>query len=941
MQTPAIGTLVGRTAQTDRIAGLLDELAAGKGGSVLVEGGQGMGKSALLSWAAARAAARGCRLIRMAATEIGQRFPLRSVREALDRGSLSLPAAPGAQAATAGAERSPLLIVEQIIGAIGGAAAQGPVAVLLDDVHWADDATLLLWHRLTRTTARLPVLLIASVRTGAADGVRHALTDRGATVLVLPPLTTEDVAALVAAESGAEPARELSERLDAAEGNPLYVREMLDALWRSGGIFVARERARLTDEARGDGARPPLRAVAHRFGALRPDTVEVLRRAALLGTEFTATDLAAVTGRSVFALLGAVEDAITAGVLVDTGELLRFGHALFRATLYDGTPEAERTTLHREAARALYAADAALERVAEQLMLTGGELDDWVVDWLAVHGERLGYRSADVCVELLRRAIDQVPSDDSRCPGLEDRLAAVAYMLRRPESHRILRGLLARTTDAERRSRCAAWLVGGMFWEGTWDEALAVLDEEERRVGDRHSAWGQRFQALRALALQGAGRHELTAEAAARVFVLPDRVRDPGAEAYARHATGQLLQRRRRTEEAVAEWDRGIEIGRELARTAPGEHQYLDVLTSMLIYRALALGTLDRLDEAVGTLREAREIALAEGAEAQLGNIAISSAVLNFWTGDWDEALSDLDTLDVVSGVAWLPVLLHGISALVHGYRGNGEEARAHGAHLRDLPDPEGIQRAHSSYRIMAGALAAERADRPREALAVLLPTLSPEYARELDQRYQWLPDVVRLALQTGDGGTARAATAVAVAEADGGAHRGRTASALRCRGLVERDARLTATAAEHYRQAGRTFQTGQALEDTAAVLASLGDAKEARRRLGEAVECYRRARAEWAVTRAHARLKALGVRPAVVRGGAAGQQRTGWGALTPAELKVALLVARGRSNPQIAGELYLSPRTVQTHVSHILGKLGVRSRAEVAREAAGYLNSS
>jgi len=74
-----------------------------------------------------------------------------------------------------------------------------------------------------------------------------------------------------------------------------------------------------------------------------------------------------------------------------------------------------------------------------------------------------------------------------------------------------------------------------------------------------------------------------------------------------------------------------------------------------------------------------------------------------------------------------------------------------------------------------------------------------------------------------------------------------------------------------------------------------------------------------------------------VRRGRRSGRVRpgTGWEALTPAEVKIALLVAEGSSNPEIADLLFLSPRTVQTHVSHILAKLGLRSRSEIAREAA------
>ena len=94
--------------------------------------------------------------------------------------------------------------------------------------------------------------------------------------------------------------------------------------------------------------------------------------------------------------------------------------------------------------------------------------------------------------------------------------------------------------------------------------------------------------------------------------------------------------------------------------------------------------------------------------------------------------------------------------------------------------------------------------------------------------------------------------------------------------------------------------------------------------------------RADWDATRAEARMRPYGIRRGQ-RGPRDRRPATGWDALTPTELRVAFLVADGLSNPAIAAELFLSYRTVQTHVSHILAKLGARSRAEVAHEAAGH----
>ncbi len=138
--------------------------------------------------------------------------------------------------------------------------------------------------------------------------------------------------------------------------------------------------------------------------------------------------------------------------------------------------------------------------------------------------------------------------------------------------------------------------------------------------------------------------------------------------------------------------------------------------------------------------------------------------------------------------------------------------------------------------------------------------------------------------------------------------------------------------AAAYYQSAGRPPERAQALEDAAVLLAARGDLAAARRAFGEAVGVYRGLGAQWDLRRAAARLHVYGLRP-----GGRGQRARparGWEALTPTEAKIAYLVARGQSNPDIAAELWLSRNTVQTHVSHILAKLGARSRAEIVREA-------
>jgi DNA-binding CsgD family transcriptional regulator len=131
------------------------------------------------------------------------------------------------------------------------------------------------------------------------------------------------------------------------------------------------------------------------------------------------------------------------------------------------------------------------------------------------------------------------------------------------------------------------------------------------------------------------------------------------------------------------------------------------------------------------------------------------------------------------------------------------------------------------------------------------------------------------------------------------------------CRGLVTGDPGQVLVAADYFGAAGRVLDQGFALEDAA----------------------------EWDIRRAGARLRPFGIRPR--RLAYPSRPASGWGALTPTEVKIAGLVAGGRSNPDIAAELFLSRNTVQTHVSRILAKLGARSRVEIAAEALRHPSSA
>ncbi|MGW4772885.1 response regulator transcription factor [Nocardia sp. NPDC004278] len=227
-------------------------------------------------------------------------------------------------------------------------------------------------------------------------------------------------------------------------------------------------------------------------------------------------------------------------------------------------------------------------------------------------------------------------------------------------------------------------------------------------------------------------------------------------------------------------------------------------------------------------------------------------------------------------------------------------------------------------------ALAHEAHDRPDLALETMVDACAEAAegpnAATIHHLY---PDMVRLAVITGRSDVADKVASAAEELASRYSTHSRHGTAALCRGLAENRPALLGEAARSFREAGRPWYEGQAHENMAALLAMSGHLDEARAALGDAIERYTGLGAQWDIARVEARLREYGIRRG--RRGPRNRPKSGWAALTPAERKVADLVAQGCSNSDIATTMFLSPRTVQSHVSSILAKLDLQSRVQVA----------
>jgi DNA-binding CsgD family transcriptional regulator len=218
------------------------------------------------------------------------------------------------------------------------------------------------------------------------------------------------------------------------------------------------------------------------------------------------------------------------------------------------------------------------------------------------------------------------------------------------------------------------------------------------------------------------------------------------------------------------------------------------------------------------------------------------------------------------------------------------------------------------------------------EALAPLADAFEGN-TEDVEEIEDLFADAVRLAAEIGDLGTAETVAGQAAVLAAGTEIPHRQANALYCRGLLDHDAAQLLAAADRYDNAGRPLLRAKALEAAAREFVSAEDRAQAREAFTGALEAYTSLGAAADVARLQAAFRAHGIR----RGPTAKHRRarSGWDSLTATEIKIAAFVEEGLSNPEIAARLLLSRRTVATHVSHILKKLDVNSRTDIAREAA------
>jgi DNA-binding CsgD family transcriptional regulator len=494
-------------------------------------------------------------------------------------------------------------------------------------------------------------------------------------------------------------------------------------------------------------------------------------------------------------------------------------------------------------------------------------------------------------------------------------------------------------TDPVRRAEAYWVLTRAQLGTGNSDDASSTI-RKALASADLPRKWQARMLALLAM-LERAIAGDLDASEATAQKALTAALEAPDTFATAHALTDLWVIRSVRRDHAVA-----LDYIDRALHALGDDPEHADLRSYALDSRTFTLQNLDRWPEAELTLHQAREF--AQRSRNPDRPTAVTAAVLRYWLGQWDDALAELSSYDTAAhGLRYTGLrergpglLFHGVAALIAGRRDQRATADQQLRMGLAIPVQTLSDRENRDFLVAAHALSLEQSGEKRQATQVLAAIL-PRRDGEMTLIHQWLPDLVRLAMVTGDRLIARSATRASEAEAAAETQPARAAAAsMQCRGLLESDPASLREAVGHYRQVGPAGQLPTALEDLAVVLAECGEDDEARATLNEAVSLYEGLQARWDIRRAESRLRSYGIRRGV-RGPRPQRAAFGWEALTPTEMKIAGLVARGDSTSDIARSLFLSRRTVQSHISHIITKLGVKRRVDIVREALRQGNSA
>ncbi|QTI69604.1 helix-turn-helix transcriptional regulator [Gordonia polyisoprenivorans] len=802
--------------------------------------------------------------------------------------------------------------------------SDGPLLLLIDDAHHADASSLELLLQLSAAARDLPLVLVVGRRPLPERELLSRLIARPQVAQwSLPPMRDKEIAQLCRDLLGADPDDSLVAALAPAGGNPLHAISLLRTLEQSGGLRVSGGRVGVSDDASVRQPEDDHDAVAEHLALLDPQGRDLTQRLAVWGTPATLADLAAIDDTRPASLVAAAQSAVDAGILVAADDgTLAFTHDLYAEVTYEHLAPAFRSVLH-DAIADLPQTTASPHREAHHRLASG---TDEQATRTAVQRARSELENAPaVTVDLLDTLAERPAATTTGSAGVHLPLAVA--LARTGQFNRAADAAaegLIHTADLDEFASLRAVQLFSHTARGDTASARDLIDDTLALPVDDDVA--QRLQALR--------WHVDLLEGSAPV---------PDQPFFSADTDLSTLPAPALTSEGLrlfltGRLNDGLKLTLRASAQQPSDQTNRTLGTSSAdiwppLIELFARGPAAAADLLAGITH----VRTARGTDWMAAYHEFTNAGIELGLGRLDNAAATWDAgLDLAASadMGWTSIA-DGGRALVDVLRGDlaAASSRLEAWAGNALPDQFGID-IHA--RVANLLLEARRKLRPAAAgmgavftravsrrLYAQLPTLAVDCAR-LGVRAQDLAllEMVADTLEDlGEPSTSYAGAHTSLALARCAASLGRIdLHALIAVGLES---------AEVFRASGDQVLRSWALEEIACATATLGDRDKGREYGRSALALTQGMGAVTVSTRIASRLRPMGLRldPSKIRE----RPTHGWKALTPTERTVAELVATGASGPDIASQLVISTRTVQTHVSHALTKLGLRTRVELA----------
>lgn len=922
------GSLREREGALAAVDELLSQAAGGGGGALFLLGEGGMGKTSLLEEAARLAGSR-FTVGRARGYTMEQDLPFAVAAQALESLGGGAVVDPPAVAADPVAARMQVLTSARAW--LEQRSAQGPVLLLLDDLHWADGDSLALIGFLCRRLAQAPLAVVATARpwpTGGSDLAEQLARDGASRSLHLSPLSRPASAELLAERSGAELSEERAGRAwELTAGNPLLV-ERLGAMLGEGGDLP------------GAGAEdlPGLRrALLLAYAAeLPPTALRVATAGAVLGDRFRAALVGRVADLDPSEAAEGLEVCQRAGLVRTAGGgMVEFVHPLIDQALRDDLPASRRAGLH---ARAFVVLDEAGETAAAAHALAGDLAGDprAVAVTQAAGEQALGAGAVRTAVARLEGAVRLAGGRPP--PGLLTALALALLSAGEADeavevSGRLVGGgALPEEVRAE-VLRLHGWALSAV---SRHDDAVAALAEAETLAADSGTAAALLVDraAIEFHAFGPGAAAATLARAASPAGATHDVLRAIAAVAAVQHL-GEVGDLAALEAAARAQAAGTLPLGRAGAGSgaAPASAPRPRRSEPLVMFGAVA-GTLERFADEAWAYAEGTRLAEEAGAPLMRATLAIGHAYALWRQGRLAEAQALLEATAPVAELAPQIGLFVGLQrAVVAASAGETERARTWYAevepHVEAAPGWLGrlwlrhirAELALAGGDVQAACGAADEAQAIAREAGVGEPCLVP-----------WAGVAARAWIAAGRVDDAVELAGWLEATSAGLPCRwpGAVAKAIRAQ-RAERHGDLPA-AEQGFEEALRLLSEVDLPLDRARVLLAYGgmlrragQRRRAGEHLAEALAICERTGAAGLAEQARAELALAGGRQ---RGGRAPSD------LTPAQVRVAELAIGGATTQEIAAALVVSPRTVESHLAQIYAKVGVRSRRELAERA-------